>query len=46
MSQVQNTIFQDDIAILNLIDIIENGKADFVLATEIEGGLYACKIYL
>ena len=43
MSQVQNTIFQDDIAILNLIDIIENGKADFVLATEIEGGCMPAK---
>ncbi len=35
---IGNTLFKDDIAALNLINIIKNGKEDFVLATEIEGG--------
>lgn len=44
MSLIDNTIFKDDLAILKLIDIIEKGKDDFMLATEVEGCCVPVKI--
>lgn len=44
MNHIDNTIFKDDLAVLKLIEIIENGKDDFILATEVEGCCVPVKI--
>ena len=44
--EINDTIFKEDNAILNLIDIIENGKESFILATEIPNAVFPAKMTL
>lgn len=41
---INDTIFKEDNVILNLIDIIENGKESFILATEIPNAVFPAKM--
>lgn len=44
--KIEDTIFAEDNAFLNLIDIIENGKENFILATELPGVCFPAKMAL
>lgn len=43
---INNTIFKEDNAMLNFIDIIENGKKSYILATEIPDAVFPAKMTL
>lgn len=44
MTRIDDTIFAEDNAFLNFMDIIEGGKEKFVLATEVQDACFPAKL--